>query len=142
MKKIYFCGSIRGGRNDVYLYQDLIRFMKEKGFRVLTEHIASPEVFGLEVKKTDHDIWVEDMSWLDESDFVVAECSTPSLGVGYELAVAKHLNKPTFDFARRTEREHSLSAMIAGDPFYDVRLYSDEAELMTELAEVLSSEVV
>lgn len=142
MKKIYFCGSIRGGRNDVSLYQDLIRFMKEKGFRVLTEHIASPEVFGLEVKKTDHEIWLEDMSWLNESDFVIAECSTPSLGVGYELAVAKHLKKPTFVFARRTEREHSLSAMIAGDPYYNVRMYSDDAEILAELEKVLSAEGV
>ena len=140
MEKIYFCGSIRGGRNDVFLYQKIITTMKDYGRTVLTEHIASPEVFGLEHNKTDHDIWIEDMNWLEESDTVIAECSTPSLGVGYELAVAKHLRKPTYVFARKTDRPHSLSAMIAGDPYYHVFMYSDEDELFHELTSLLAGD--
>jgi hypothetical protein len=30
-KNIYFCGSIRGGQNDVEIYKELISFMKQFG---------------------------------------------------------------------------------------------------------------
>ena len=141
MEKIYFCGSIRGGRNDVQLYQRIISMIKNQGYIVLTEHIASPEVFGLERDKSDNEIWIEDMSWLEESDTVIAECSTPSLGVGYELAVAKQLGKPTYVFARKTERPHSLSAMIAGDPYYHIFMYSDKDELFHTLTSLLKGDL-
>ncbi|MBR0341069.1 MAG: nucleoside 2-deoxyribosyltransferase [Oscillospiraceae bacterium] len=137
MKNIYFCGSIRGGRNDVNLYQRIIDFIKSYGNTVLTEHIASPEVFGLERNQSDNEIWAQDMTWLSQADLVIAECSTPSLGVGYELAVAKHLNKKTIVFARKSDRSSSLSAMIAGDPYYSVFIYSSEDELFEILEHVL-----
>lgn len=139
MRKVYFCGSIRGGRDDVYLYREIICLIKSYGNSVLTEHIASPEVFGLEKDKSDHDIWVQDMEWLSQADLVIAECSTPSLGVGYELAEAKHLNKKSVVFARKKERSSSLSAMIAGDPYYDIYLYSSEEELFDQLRNLLEN---
>ncbi len=40
---IYFCGSIRGGRDDAALYRRIIDQLKEYG-DVLTEHIADPNV--------------------------------------------------------------------------------------------------
>ena len=44
MKKIYFAGSIRGGRADAALYARLIAHMNER-HKVLTEHIGSPSLF-------------------------------------------------------------------------------------------------
>lgn len=38
-KKIYFAGSIRGGRVDAALYQQIINHIKETDI-VLTEHMA------------------------------------------------------------------------------------------------------
>lgn len=40
---IYFCGSIRGGRQDVAIYQQIVSCLKNYG-RVLTEHVAFPEL--------------------------------------------------------------------------------------------------
>ncbi|GCC41127.1 hypothetical protein chiPu_0025128 [Chiloscyllium punctatum] len=40
---IYFCGSIRGGRNDVEIYGRIINYLKKFG-RVFTEHIGSPDL--------------------------------------------------------------------------------------------------
>jgi hypothetical protein len=37
--KIYFAASIRGGRDDVELYRELINYMQTFG-NVLTEHIG------------------------------------------------------------------------------------------------------
>ena len=46
--KIYFAGSIRGGRGDAALYARMIDFMKEQGHVVLTEHVGRPELNLLE----------------------------------------------------------------------------------------------
>ena len=44
---IYFCGSIRGGRDDAALYRRIIDQLKQYG-DVLTEHIADPNVLDIE----------------------------------------------------------------------------------------------
>ena len=41
--KIYFSGSIRGGRQDAELYNQLIEEIKKYG-DVLTEHVGSSEI--------------------------------------------------------------------------------------------------
>lgn len=40
---IYFCGSIRGGREDAALYRRIIAQLKKYG-DVLTEHIADADI--------------------------------------------------------------------------------------------------
>ena len=39
--KIYFAGSIRGGRQDAALYEQIIQYLKTFG-EVLTEHVGDP----------------------------------------------------------------------------------------------------
>lgn len=89
MKKVYFAGSIRGGREDAGLYRRLIQYIQKDNI-VLTEHIGD-----LSLSKTeslgDSAIYEQDTAWLRESDLVIAECSTPSLGVGTN----SHTPKPT-----------------------------------------------
>lgn len=38
--KIYFCGSIRGGRDDVHIYRRIVEKLQSYG-SVLTEHVSS-----------------------------------------------------------------------------------------------------
>ena len=135
--KIYFAGSIRGGRADAALYARLIARIGER-HRVLTEHIGAPDAFPtVEQDMTDTEIWAQDMAWLQECDAVIAECSTPSLGVGYELAMAQRLGKPVFLFFN--EKRGCLSAMLTGDPYYRIFYYSDEAALLRQLDAVLDA---
>ena len=125
--KLYFAGSIRGGRADAALYARLIARLKEH-HTVLTEHVGAPSAFPtVEEGMTDAAIWEQDMAWLRESDAVIAECSTPSLGVGYELAMAQQLGKPVHIFF--DERRGYLSAMLTGDPYYHIHPYRDEDAL-------------
>ena len=135
-KKVYFAGSIRGGRADAALYSRMIDFIKETD-TVLTEHVAHPELNILE-RGWDFDaaIYAQDVAWLRESDLVVAECSNPSLGVGYELAYAEALGKPVHIFydAGRTQ----LSAMLTGDAYFQIHAYRREEEIWPALREILS----
>ena len=77
-KKIYFAGSIRGGRVDADLYQRLIAYLQRTD-TVLTEHVGSKELQLMEQGR-DRDAWIydRDMAWLCQSDLMVAECTCPS----------------------------------------------------------------
>jgi len=82
MKKVYFAGSIRGGRDDQELYQSLITEIGKYAM-VLTEHIGKKNLEMGETNLTDAYIYERDMEWIREADLIIAEVSTPSLGVGY-----------------------------------------------------------
>lgn len=123
MKNIYFAGSIRGGREDALIYRQLIKELKNYG-AVLTEHIGSDEVsFDL----SDRHIHDRDMDWLTSSDILIAEVTTPSLGVGYEIGRAVAMEKPVVCLYRKTNNS-LLSAMIGGSPALDVHEYSEVKE--------------
>ena len=111
--KIYFAGSIRGGRKDINLYSKLIKHLKKYG-QVLTEHVGDKNLkfMGNTIKKDEY-IHERDMKWLLECDLVVAEVSTPSLGVGYEIGRAIE-NGKTILCIYRPQKNKMLSAMISG----------------------------
>ena len=120
--QIYFSASISGGRADASLYAELISALSVHG-RVLTEHIGSPDLSdGGEDGPPDHDIYVRDMAWLHDADLVIAEVTTPSLGVGYEVAWAARSGKPVVCLFR-PETGRRLSAMIRGNPAVRVLEY-------------------
>lgn len=135
MRKIYFAGSIRGGRNDAELYRKIISYIARTE-KVLTEHIGSASVEEDEKDMTDRDIYEQDTAWLRECDMVIAECTNASLGVGYEMAYAEIHKKPVHIFYDRTRTR--LSAMLSGDTYFHLHPYSNEEELFGMLDEVLS----
>ena len=124
MKKIYFAGSIRGGRADAGLYARMIDFMKEKGHAVLTEHVGHPELNLLEQgRNKDGAIYAQDTAWLRESELLIGECTNPSLGVGYELAYAERFGKPCYLFY---------------NPYFHIYPYQTENQLFSMLEELIA----
>ena len=135
--KIYFAGSIRGGRADAGLYARMIDYMKAQGHIVLTEHVGHPELNLLEQgKDRDGEIYAQDTGWLRESELLIAECTNPSLGVGYELAYAERFDKPCYLFYNKSRAQ--LSAMLTGDPYFHIFPYETEDELFQKLHRLLS----
>jgi nucleoside 2-deoxyribosyltransferase len=125
--KIYFAGSISGGRADVALYKELIDYIKNYG-TVLTEFIGHSELTEKgENHLTDKEIHNRDIEWLFEADILIAEVSTPSLGVGYEIGRAFEKGKKILCLYRH-QPDKRLSAMISGnDSIFTVR-YKDLEE--------------
>jgi len=111
--RIYFCGSIRGGRQDAQLYHDLINYMKSFS-DVLTEHIGRLDLVD-EREIPPCQIHERDLTWLKSADVVIAEVTTPSLGVGYELGRSVEMGKPILCLYRMLEGK-MLSGMISGSP--------------------------
>lgn len=92
--KVYFSCSITGGRSEEGVYQAIVKELEELGHEVPTAHLSSPQVVELEKVVDAFEIYARDMAWLRECDAVVAEVSSPSHGVGYEIAYALTLGKP------------------------------------------------
>lgn len=132
--KIYFSGSIRGGRQDTKLYKKLIDELKQYG-TVLTEHIGSDII---DHTKTDRHIHEEDMAWLRESNIVIAEVTTPSLGVGYEIGRAVELGKRVICLYRENGGK-SVSAMIKGSTEIELFNYKDCPDVNEVFAKLFKS---
>ncbi len=126
--KIYFAGSIRGGRRDAALYRRIIDLLKEHG-EVLTELVGDTSLTRSdEDGLSDATIYERDMAWLAEADAVIAEVTVPSHGVGYELARAQALGKRVLCLFRRGTGRR-LSALLAGNPTMQCETYESVNEL-------------
>ena len=119
--KIYFAGAIRGGREDVALYLELVELLQAYG-TVLTEHVADEQLTALGESTDDRAIHDRDLAWLKEADCLVAEVTTPSLGVGFEIAKATEWGTRVLCLFRPGSGR-TLSALIAGSNRVTVREY-------------------
>ncbi len=134
-KKIYFAGSIRGGRVDADLYRRIIQFMQQTD-TVLTEHVGSSNlILNEQGRERDAHIYDQDTAWLRQSDLLIAECTCPSLGVGYELAYAEHHGIPCHIFYDKTKAQ--LSAMLTGNPYFHIHPYESEEQIYAVLTQLL-----
>jgi nucleoside 2-deoxyribosyltransferase len=113
--KIYFAGSIRGGREDARIYKEIIDYLKSHG-NMLSEEVGDLSLTAEDGDKySDSCIHERDLNWLASADVLVAEVTTPSLGVGYEIGNAVCQHKRVLCLYRPKEGKR-LSAMIAGCP--------------------------
>ncbi len=137
MVNIYFCRSIRGGRQLATTYTKLIIMLQEHG-KVLTEHLGDDELIQRKdrilPKREIHD---RDMQWIAESDLLVADVTVTSLGVGYEIGRAIEMGKPVLCLFN-TQSEYTLSAMIAGSEGVEMIYYTDPDELKDSLDRFIS----
>lgn len=125
---IYFAGSIRGGRDDAHLYKIIVKKLSKYG-KVLTEHVAYESLSEMgEGILEDRYIHERDIAWLKQSHVVVAEITTPSLGVGYEIAKAEELRKPMLCL-HHSEDSRRLSPMITGSERSTIVYYGRGEEL-------------
>ena len=111
--KIYFAGSIRGGRDEEKVYLKIIDYLSSFG-EVLTEHVGYENVEKSEKNYSDTYIFDRDIQWLKSSDVMVADVTVPSLGVGYEIGIAETLNIPILCLYNPKDKKR-LSAMITGN---------------------------
>ena len=103
---------------------------------VLTEHVGDLSRSSFEQNyDAEKQIYDQDTAWLREADLLIAECTNPSLGVGYELAYAERFNVPCYVFYRN--KDIHLSAMIKGDSYYTIIPYETKEEVFAKIREIL-----
>lgn len=126
--KIYFAGSIRGGREDASIYKVIVDNLIKKG-EVLTEHIGNESLSNQgEEGFTEKFIHDRDINWLLSADIMIAEVTSPSIGVGYEIGRAIENNIPVHVLFRATQGK-KLSSMIVGQEKITIYEYSRIEEI-------------
>lgn len=120
---VYFACSITGGRKDELIYQKLVATLQQDGHHVPTALLASPDVMPLEGVVSPRDVYSRDIRWISECDLLLAEVSTPSHGVGYEIGYALALGKRVLCLYRQGLK---VSKMILGNPHPQLTVHSYE----------------
>jgi len=124
--RIYFAGATRDGREDVALYLELVELLRAYG-TVLTEHVADEQLTSRGESMDDRAIHNRDLTWLKEADCLIAEVTTPSLGVGFEIGKATEWGLRVLCLFR-PDSGRALSALIAGSDRVTVREYQDASQ--------------
>src|SRR5512136_1728638 len=134
---IYFACSITGGRDFEPVYQAIIAALLEDGHTVPTAHLADSQVKALEAIVSPRDVFERDVAWIKECEVMVAEVSTPSHGVGFEVAYALSLGKPVLCIY---QEGRPISKMLSGNshPSIQVKPYSDTCNAIAILRSFLS----
>jgi len=133
---IYFSCSITGGRKDQHIYQRIVDYLIENGHEVPTAHLASSDVMVDESDLNAIDVYKRDMNWVRNCDALIAEVSTPSHGVGYEIAAAIFLGKHVMCCYQKDKK---ISKIISGNTRKNVQVfaYKSEEELISEIENFL-----
>ncbi len=136
--KIYFAGSITGGRDDKEIYFEIIGILSAYG-SVLTEHVGYQglsELGELEKGLSDNHVYERDMAWLNDADVMVAEVSVRSMGVGYEIGKMEG-KKPILCLHRKGQKR--LSPMINGNKNINIETYESVKDLENILENFLKN---
>lgn len=89
----------------------------------------------LQDKLSDDEIFKRDLALIDKCDCMIAECSFPSLGVGYEIGYAQWCEPmPILVFAHETTE---LSAMVIGNKHLTIARYHRVEEQINHTQEFL-----
>ena len=129
MMRIYFAASISGGRQKADDYEKIINFLDRYGV-VLTKHVGDKNLTIKGESINSEEIYNRDIEMLNECDLLIAEVTTPSLGVGYEIAYAEKLNKRIICVY---EDGINLSSMIQGNKKLTFISYKSMDELASKL---------
>lgn len=119
-------------------YSVIVQHLEGVGHEVPTAHLADPGVMDLERVTAADEIYQRDVRWIQACQALISEVSTPSHGVGYEIAYALRLGKPVLCCYRKGA---SVSKMILGNdsPGLVIKTYRSEGELPALLDDFLSN---
>jgi hypothetical protein len=135
---IYFSCSLTGGRDDQPIYAAIVETLLAQGHTVPTASLARADIMDEEATIEPAVVYTRDVAWVRGAAALVAEVSTPSHGVGYEIALALTLGKPVLCLYREGAK---VSKMLTGnsEPGLMVRSYVDEPQALGVVAEFLAA---
>jgi nucleoside 2-deoxyribosyltransferase len=118
---IYFACSITGGREFEPVYQAIIVALLADGHAIPTAHLADSGVIALETIVSPGAVYERDVAWINSCEVLIAEVSTPSHGVGYEVAYALSIGKPVLCLY---QTGRPISKMLTGNSHARIRVVS------------------
>ena len=136
--KIYFSGSIYGGRQKLDTYKKLIEELKKYG-EVLNAEVADDNILIDEKKQLDYDIFENLEQEMNQADLIFAEFTVPSLGVGYEIGYADSHNKKIIGIYDKTVIP-KVSTMLRGNKRLKIIPYTSINEIINNLERIIKEE--
>ena len=118
---IYFSCSVSAGRKDQAVYQAIVAHLQKNGHEIPTAELAEADVLKIEAVIDPVSVYERDVDWVKQCDTLIAEVSTPSHGVGYEIALALLLGKPVLCCY---QAGLTISKMISGNTQPTLRLFA------------------
>jgi nucleoside 2-deoxyribosyltransferase len=137
---IYFACSITGGRDFESIYRTITAALLSDGHEVPTAHLADSSVKEFEGRVNPREVYERDTAWIRSCETLVAEVSTPSHGVGYEVAYGLSLGKPVLCVHQEGQ---PISKMLSGNshPTISVKSYRDPEEAIAVIRSFLQGQV-
>lgn len=136
--KIYFSGSIYGGRQKLETYKKLVKELQKYG-EVLDAEVADDNVLIDEEGKTDYEVFEGLEEKLKQADLIFAELTVTSLGVGYEIGYADKSNKRIIGIYDSTVTP-KITTMLRGNKRLKIIPYTDINEILSNLGEIIKEE--
>lgn len=136
--KIYFSGSIYGGRQKLETYKKLVKELQKYG-EVLDPEVAEDDVLIKEENIKDSDVFENLEKELKDADLIFAELTVTSLGVGYEIGYADKSNKRIIGIYDKTVVP-KITTMLRGNKRLKIIPYEDINEIISNLEVILKEE--
>ena len=124
--RIYLAAAMTHSGRDLDAIRMLLECLEADGHTVPSRHVADPLGRNVESEITDVEVARRDLSWVAACDALVAEVSTPSHGVGVEVAAAVAGDKPVLLAYRHGT---TVSRLLLGLPGVEVATYTDAREI-------------
>lgn len=123
--KIHFTASITRGNIYHKNYKAIIKILQDFGHTVLSKKILHKHAQDIiqESIRDKKQVFKQLTKWIDKADILIAEISTPSLGVGQEINYALSKKKPVLGLYIKSTT-HPIPAMLQGSPSRLVALAS------------------
>lgn len=133
---IHFIASTKGGRQLQAAYSEIVSLLETHGY-VHGKQLSDPSLTSHgESALSSEAILDRELTELEQADVIVAEVTTPSLGVGYMIGKAEEKSK-TIIALYQGDHLDKLSAMIRGNDNLSVHLYKTKEDL----GEIFSKEL-
>ncbi len=126
--QIHFLAATKGGRELYDTYKKIISILGQYG-TVHGKHLSDPNLTAHgETALSSENIFARELAEIEQADIVVAEVTTPSLGVGYLIsqAVSKQKNVICLYKGNNTDK---LSAIIKGNEKIKIFTYESRDNL-------------
>jgi hypothetical protein len=124
--QIYLAAAMTHTGRDLGAIRMLLECLEADGHAVPSRHVADPLGRNVESEVADVEVARRDLSWVAGCDALVAEVSTPSHGVGVEVATAVAADKPVLLVYRRST---TVSRLLLGLPGVEVFAYTDAQDV-------------
>lgn len=124
--RIYLAAAMTHSGRDLDAIKALLDCLEGDGHHVPSRHVADPRGREVEGDLSEAKLAQRDLGWVAGCDALVAEVSSPSHGVGVEVAAALAGGKPVLLVYRRGT---PVSRLLLGLPGVEVVTYTDAREI-------------